>query len=122
VPTKAVAAKQAITDLGNMASSPLPGSAEPTITALRPRQPVAQVAKRWAYCPRPSFSSQSATCCIAAAPRIIGLHLPASASLPDEAATLLLEIDAGERLAGLVADDRVHTQVLSLAPVWSSGG
>lgn len=29
-------------------------------------------AKLFACCPRPSFSSQSATCCIAAAPRIIG--------------------------------------------------
>jgi hypothetical protein len=36
-------------------------------------------ANRCAYCPRPSFSSQSATCCIAAAPRISGLHPPASA-------------------------------------------
>ena len=36
VATKAVAAEQAITDLGDMASSPLPGFAEPTITALRP--------------------------------------------------------------------------------------
>jgi hypothetical protein len=27
-------------------------------------------AKRWAYCPRPSFSSQSAICCIAATKRI----------------------------------------------------
>ena len=27
-------------------------------------------AKRCAYCPRPSFSSQLATCCIAAAPRV----------------------------------------------------
>ena len=26
-------------------------------------------AKRCAYCPRPSFSSQSATCCIAVTPR-----------------------------------------------------
>ena len=39
--------------------------------------------KRCAYCPRPSFSTQSATCCIEAAPRIIGLHPPASARLPD---------------------------------------
>ena len=31
-------------------------------------------AKRCAYCPRPSFSSQSAICCIAAASRIVGLH------------------------------------------------
>ena len=29
-------------------------------------------AKRWAYCPRPSFSSQSATCCMEAAYRISG--------------------------------------------------
>ena len=35
-------------------------------------------ANRCAYCPRPSFSSQSATCCIAAAPRIIGPHRPQS--------------------------------------------
>src|SRR5262249_6043718 len=34
-------------------------------------------AKLFEYCPRPSFSSQSETCCIAAAPRI-GLHPPAS--------------------------------------------
>ena len=40
--------------------------------------------KALAYCPRPSFSSQSATCCIAAAPRISGLHPPASARLPDK--------------------------------------
>jgi hypothetical protein len=38
-------------------------------------------AKRCAYCPRPSFSSQSATCCIAAAPRIIGPQPARSASL-----------------------------------------
>jgi hypothetical protein len=41
-------------------------------------------ANRRAYCPRPSFSSQSATCCIEAAPRSIGLHPPASARLPDK--------------------------------------
>jgi hypothetical protein len=40
-------------------------------------------AKLFAYCPRPSFSSQSATCCIAAKPRIIGLHPPAFASLSE---------------------------------------
>jgi hypothetical protein len=33
-------------------------------------------AKRCAYCPRPSFSSQSGTCCIEAAPRIVRLHRP----------------------------------------------
>jgi hypothetical protein len=44
-------------------------------------------AKHSAYCPRPSLSSQSATCCIAAAPLIIGLHPPASASLSDKSAT-----------------------------------
>jgi hypothetical protein len=40
VTTKAVAAKQTITDLGNMAPSPLYGSAEPTIIVLV--NPVAQ--------------------------------------------------------------------------------
>ena len=44
-------------------------------------------ANRSAYCPRPSFSSQSATCCIAAAPRSIGLHPPASARLSDKSPT-----------------------------------
>jgi hypothetical protein len=34
-----------------------------------------------AYCPRPSFSSQSETCCITAAPRIIGPQPARSASL-----------------------------------------
>src|SRR5262249_55618316 len=31
-------------------------------------------AKRWAYCLRPSFSSQSVTCCIAAALRVLQLY------------------------------------------------
>ena len=34
--------------------------------------------------PKAEFSSQSATCCIEAAPRIIGLNPPASARLPDK--------------------------------------
>ena len=38
-------------------------------------------ANRRAYCPRSSFSSQSATCCIEVAPRIVGPHPPVSASL-----------------------------------------
>ena len=33
-------------------------------------------AKRCAYCPRPSFSSQSATCCIEGAPWIMGFIRP----------------------------------------------
>ena len=37
--------------------------------------------------PETEFSSQSATCCIAAAPRISGLHPPASARLPDKSPT-----------------------------------
>jgi hypothetical protein len=33
-------------------------------------------AELFAYCPRPNFSSQSATCCIEAAPLIVRLHRP----------------------------------------------
>ena len=34
--------------------------------------------------PETELSSQSATCCIEAAPQIVGLHPPASARLPDK--------------------------------------
>ena len=43
-------------------------------------------AKRWAYCPRPSFSSQSVTCCIAASALNIGLHAPALKTLSEKPA------------------------------------
>jgi hypothetical protein len=39
------------------------------------------VGNRCAYCPRPSFSSQSVTCCIAASALNIGLRPPASARI-----------------------------------------
>ena len=51
-------------------------------------------AKLFAYCPRPSFSSQSATCCIAAAPRIIRAS---SARIGQTTRQILNAVDAPTR-------------------------
>jgi hypothetical protein len=49
------------------------------MAAMRSQDAAPHTQRLCAYCPRPSFSSQSATCCIEAAPRIVGLHRPAAA-------------------------------------------
>ena len=58
-----------------------------SVSFVRRAKSMSFSANRLAYCPSPSFSSQSATCCIAAAPRIAGLRPPAGATLSEKPAT-----------------------------------
>jgi hypothetical protein len=60
-------------------------------------------AKRCAYCPRPSFSSQSATCCIAAAPRIIGPHPPAIGEFIPNGCSVGVEVGTYSQLGKVLA-------------------